>query len=42
MIFGMIADIIVNLIYTSSEYEIYNMDIETFSEQYIKNTKLKY
>ncbi len=36
MFFGMIADIIVNLIYTSSEDEIYNMNIETFTNQYMK------
>lgn len=42
MIFGMIANIIVNLIYTGSEDKIYNMDIETFTKQYMKDTKLKY
>lgn len=35
--FGMIAEIIANIICTGSEAEIQNMDIETFNIQYVKN-----
>ena len=42
MIFGIIADIMTNIICTNSEDEMRNMDIETFTTQYVKNIGFKY
>ncbi len=42
IIFGIIADIITNIICTSSEDEILDMNIETFTKQYVKNISLQY
>lgn len=42
MLFGIISNIIINIIYTSSEDEILNMSIENFTEKYVKNIGLQY
>lgn len=42
MLFGIIAEIVVNLICTGTEDEISNMNIEEFTEQYASKCKLIY
>lgn len=42
MLFGLIAEIITNIIYTSSPSKILDMDIELFTNQYVKNIGLRY
>lgn len=42
IVFGIIADIIANIICVNSENEILNMDIETFTKQYVKTINLQY
>lgn len=42
MIFGIMADIMIDLICTGSEDEFVNMDIETFTGKYVKNIHLQY
>lgn len=42
MIFGIIADIMTNIICTSSEDEMRNTDIETFTTQYARNIGFTY
>lgn len=42
IIFGIIVDIITNIICTSSENEIRDMSIETFTKQYVRNICLQY
>lgn len=41
MLFGMIAELIVDLICTSSKEDVLNMNIEDFTKQYIKHGLLK-
>lgn len=42
MIFGIIAEIITNLICTSSLEELYNISIDSFTEKYVRNIDLCY
>lgn len=42
MIFGIVADIITNIICTGSENEIQNIDIENFTGKFVKNISLQY
>lgn len=41
-IFGIIADIIINIICAGAEDEILDMNIEAFTRQYVKNISLQY
>lgn len=41
MLFGMIAELIVDLICTSSKEDVLNMNIEDFTKQYIKHGLLR-
>ena len=42
MIFGIIAEMIINIICSGSVDEIFDLDIETFSKHYVKDIYLKY
>lgn len=42
MIFGIIAEIMINLISSGEEDAILNLDIETFTKLYVNNINLKY
>lgn len=42
MFFGIIAEIIVNIIFGGSIDEILNLDVETFTKLYVKNINLQY
>ena len=42
MLFGIIAEIIINIICTCTMEELFNMDIEKFTEEYIKKVSLRY
>ena len=42
MIFGIIAEIIINIIFSGSVDEILNLDIKTFTKLYVKNINLQY
>ena len=42
IIFGIIAEIITNIIFSDSVNEILNLDIETFTKLYVKNINFQY